>query len=210
MTAAVSTKVTSWLTNAPQANTCWSTSKAPPSSPPPPARPISGVRNDSANWSTTAVKAAPMTTATASSTTLPRSRKSLKPLNTASSTHTGRSRSSTRRGAWREAQRQCGGGGGGGEPGCRVAVDGEQQQAVVVRTRGGEDGRPRGDDLGPGGPRRRGRGVDPVAGLHERAHREGGRAPRRADRRGGELRGGAGPGQPGVGQRLAGPDAAGQ
>src|SRR4051812_15632149 len=53
--------------------------KTPPKSPPPPIRPISGVRNESPNDVTTAVNAVPTTTATARSTTLPRSRNFLKP-----------------------------------------------------------------------------------------------------------------------------------
>src|SRR3712207_8265032 len=74
-----------WLRNAPQRKCCPSTTHSPPFSPPPPTSPISGSRNDVVNEVTTAVKAAPMTTATASSTTFPRSRKSLKPWRTFSS-----------------------------------------------------------------------------------------------------------------------------
>src|SRR3954451_1681713 len=82
MTAAVSTKVTTWLTNEPQVKSWPSTVTVPPFTPPPPASPISGSRNDSVKDVTTPVNAAPITTATASSTTFPRSRKSLKPLST--------------------------------------------------------------------------------------------------------------------------------
>ena len=68
------------LMNAAQSNTWPFTVKVPPLMPPPPISPINGSRNDSVNAVTSAVKAMPMTTATARSTMLPRSRKSLKPL----------------------------------------------------------------------------------------------------------------------------------
>lgn len=58
--------------NAPHVNTCPLTANAPPSSPPPPNTPISGSTNESVNWLTSAVKAVPMTTATARSTMPPR------------------------------------------------------------------------------------------------------------------------------------------
>src|SRR3954451_22505347 len=64
----------------PQVNFCPFTSQTPPSSPPPPISAISGVRNELVKDATSAVNAVPMTTATANSTTLPRSRKSLNPL----------------------------------------------------------------------------------------------------------------------------------
>lgn len=65
---------------APQVKTCPLIMKVPPVGPPPPTSPISGVRKELVNEPTNAVNAAPMTTATASSTTLPRSRKSLNPF----------------------------------------------------------------------------------------------------------------------------------
>src|SRR4051795_5469785 len=58
---------------------------SPPSSPPPPTSPISGFRKESLKLLTTAVNAEPTTTATARSTTLPRRRNFLKPVNTGSS-----------------------------------------------------------------------------------------------------------------------------
>src|SRR4051794_41258226 len=78
-----------------------------------------------------------MTTATARSTTLPRSRKSLKPLSTAAihahhrrpDQATGGTRRSSRR---RQADRQRGGGGGSGQPGRGRGVDGEHQQARAL------------------------------------------------------------------------------
>src|SRR3954451_9571200 len=86
MTAAVSPKVITWLTNAPQVNTWPLPDRLPPVTPPPPPSPISGWRNEVVNAVTRAVNAAPITTATASSTTFPRSRKSLNPLTTPLST----------------------------------------------------------------------------------------------------------------------------
>ncbi len=65
--------------NTPYGNSTPLTVKLPPISTPPVASVMSGLRNASPNEETSAVIAAPITTATASSTTLPRIRKSLKP-----------------------------------------------------------------------------------------------------------------------------------
>jgi hypothetical protein len=81
--------VISALRNAPQVNSWPSTVAVPPLTPPPARSPISGWRNDVVNAVTSAVKAVPMTTATARSTMLPRSRKSLKPFIIGPSIHAG-------------------------------------------------------------------------------------------------------------------------
>src|SRR3954464_14588461 len=84
---------------------------------------MSGVRKEAVNAATTAVNAAPMTTATARSTTLPRSTKSLKPL--------------SMRPSWRwQAHGQRCGGGHAGESRRGALVDGEHEQAGVVARRG--------------------------------------------------------------------------
>src|SRR5215212_6695639 len=158
-------KAISWLRNAPQVKCCSLISNSPAKVPPPLTRPISGVRNESTKAATTAVNAAPMTTATARSTTLPRSRKSLKPFIMGSSIHTSL-------GATRQAHREGGGGRRRGQPGRRGRVHGEQQQArrrigLRRRTRCGQHERTGGDDLRSGGVRRGGQHVDPVAGAHQ-------------------------------------------
>src|SRR3954453_9590931 len=175
--AAVSTNVIRALMKAAQSKTCSFTTNVPPSNPPPPTRPIKGSRNESVNAPTTAVNAAPMTTATARSTTLPRSRKSLKPLSTAAihahQEWPGRRRAGTRRRSWRrQADRQRGGGGGRGQPGRGRGVDREHQQAGAVgtpavgrgsrRTGCGQDRYVGGDHLGALGVGCGGQHVDPV------------------------------------------------
>ena len=168
---------------------------------------------------TSAVNAVPMTTATARSTTLPRSRKSLKPLSHGVAIQrTPAVRARPARGAARH---------GGGRLTVSVAVvaaaasraavagvDGEQQQPG--RRVGRSVGRRRRPRRGPARRRpppppcaasgERGQDVDPVAGAHQGGHGEVGQPHRGRHLTRGQQRGQPGPDQPDVGDRLAGAD----
>src|SRR3954471_3844322 len=120
---------------------------SPPSSPPPPTSPISGFRKEALKLLTTAVNAVPTTTATARSTTLPRSRNFLKPdrplnpgkslpsrrplrpLNTRTSSHTAgppASRPASRR---RQGDAEGVGRRGGGQSSARAGVHRQEEKA---------------------------------------------------------------------------------
>src|SRR4051812_18417864 len=92
---------------------------------------MSGVRKEPTKAFTTAVKAAPMTTATARSTTFPRSRKSLNPLIMGSSTHTGSDPAGPGGHVGAGEVHREGGGGRGRRQTCRSGVvHGDEQQAA--------------------------------------------------------------------------------
>ena len=167
--------------NAPQVKCCPLITTSPPFSPPPPIRPISGSRNDVVNAATSAVNAVPMTTATARSTTLPRSRNSLKPLIMGSIQPHAPARACTAmqfRAAAGDGERV----GGRGRGGAQDRVVGDQQQpgrrsstasapCAAARTR-----RSCCHDLGRGGVRRGRQHVHTVAGADQGGDREVGEA----------------------------------
>src|SRR3954452_16683412 len=149
------------LMNAPHVKCCSLITNSPPFVPPPPISAIRGFRNDSVNDVTSAVKAVPMTTATARSMTLPRSRKSLNPLIMGAINPHGAGRQKDVPGASRWGKRHGEGGRarGGREPRRRHVVHGEHEQpaaGLLVGSGRGDDERAlrhhlRGRCIGRGG-----------------------------------------------------------
>src|SRR6266498_1977313 len=175
------------LMNAPQSNTWPLIVNVPPACLPPPTTFTSGSMNDLPNWATTAVNAVPIATATARSTTLPRKRKSLRPLSMfrVPSSQAAPSDRALRRS---KGNRQPGTEGGGDQAWREVAGHGQHDQRALRKApvrclRDGQNSYPCHHHRG--GPVLGHRDdVHPVAGPHQGCHTGVGQSDRHRHRPG--------------------------